>query len=66
MSPSILPEGTALRKAIQWISKTGEEGKESLPVLVEQACLRFNLSPKDCEFIHRFFSEGGKIKADGG
>lgn len=65
MSPK-LPEGMALRKAIQWISKAREEGKESLPVLLDQACLRFNLSPKDCDFIHRFFTEGDQFISDGG
>jgi hypothetical protein len=61
---AILPEGTALRKGIHWISKAREEGKESLPVLIDQACIRFNLSPKDCDFIHRFFTEGDKLKSD--
>jgi hypothetical protein len=55
---SILPEGTSLRKAVQWISKMREEGKTPLPTLVDQACVRFNLSPKDAEFLNRFFIEG--------
>jgi hypothetical protein len=54
---SILPEGTSLRKAVQWISKIREEGNAPLPTLVDQACLRFNLSPKDAEFLNRFFTE---------
>jgi hypothetical protein len=54
---SILPEGTSLRKAVQWISKMREEGKTPLPTLVDQACMRFNLSPKDAEFLSRFFTE---------
>jgi len=57
MTP-ILPESTAIRKAIQWVSKMREEGsKVSLPLLIEQACIRFNLPPKDCEFMNRFFKE---------
>ncbi len=59
---SILPEGTSLRKAVQWISKMREEGNSPLPTLVEQACLRFNLSPKDAEFLNRFFTEGAAEK----
>ncbi len=59
---SILPEGTSLRKAVQWISKMREEGKTPLPTLVEQACVRFNLSPKDAEFLSRFFTEGAAEK----
>jgi len=59
---SILPEGTSVRKAVQWISKMREEGKTPLPTLVEQACVRFNLSPKDAEFLNRFFIEGTAAK----
>ncbi len=55
---TIMPEGASLRKAIQWISKVREEGgKASLMSLIDQACLRFNLGPKDCDFLQRFFSE---------
>jgi hypothetical protein len=35
-----------------------EEGKTPLPTLVDQASVRFNLSPKDSEFLTRFFTEG--------
>jgi len=53
-----MPEGAAVRKAVQWISKMREEGSPtSLLVLIEQACMRFNLSPKDGDFLHRFFTE---------
>jgi len=57
-----MPEGAAIRKAVQWISKMREEGTPSLPHLIEQAAVRFNLSPKDSEFLTRFFAEhkGGK------
>jgi hypothetical protein len=54
---SIMPEGAAIRKAVQWISKMREEGNTPLPNLIEQACVRFNLSPKDSEFLNRFFSQ---------
>ena len=63
MTP-VTPEGTHVRKAIQWVSKMREEGgKASLAILIEQACVRFNLSPKDCDFLHRFFSEQGTSRA---
>jgi hypothetical protein len=61
MSP-ILPEGASMRKAVQWISKMKEEGNASLPNLIDQACLRFNLSPKDADFLNRFFTEGADEK----
>ena len=59
---SIMPEGAALRKAVQWISKMREEGNTALPNLIDQACVRFNLSPKDSEFLTRFFTEGTTAK----
>jgi hypothetical protein len=60
---SIMPEGTAIRKAVQWISKMREEGNTPLPSLIEQASIRFNLSPKDSEFLSRFFTEAGAAGA---
>lgn len=55
--PTIMPEREAVRKAVQWVSRMREEqGKTPLATLIEQACVRFNLSPKDCEFMNRFFS----------
>jgi hypothetical protein len=59
---SIMPEGAAIRKAVQWISKMREEEKTPLPNLIEQACVRFNLSPKDGEFLNRFFSQGTEAR----
>ena len=55
---TVMPEGAAVRKAVQWESKMIEEGaKDSLAILIEQACVRFNLSPKDGDFLSRFFTE---------
>jgi hypothetical protein len=50
-------EGENVRKAVQWISdKRQYEGGGPLATLIEQASERFNLSPKDEEFLLRFFS----------
>jgi hypothetical protein len=62
MMSSIMPEGVAIRKAVQWISKMREEGNASLATLIDEACVRFNLSPKDSEFLSRFFTETEKSK----
>jgi len=50
------PEGENVRKAVQWISdkRQYEEGGP-LATLIEEASGRFNLSPKDEEFLFRFF-----------
>jgi len=60
---SIMPEGAAIRKAVQWVSKMREEGNTPLATLVGEACVRFNLSPKDSEFLNRFFTEAEKPEA---
>jgi hypothetical protein len=54
-----------VRKAVNWISHMREEeGKRlSLNVLIDQASARFNLSPKDTEFLQRFFEEQMKSEA---
>jgi hypothetical protein len=57
---SILPEGEPLRRAIKWLSDKHAENPEcGLPKLVGEACLKFDLSPKDAEFIMRHFAENG-------
>jgi hypothetical protein len=55
---NILPEGEQLRKAIKWISdeRTDNPGA-SMSGLIGEACLKFDLPPKDAEFIMRFFTE---------
>jgi hypothetical protein len=54
---AMLPEGTSVRKAIKWISQMRtDQGKANLMTLIDQACVRFNLSPKDSDFLHRFFT----------
>jgi len=55
---SILPEGEQLRRAVKWISdeRTFNPGA-SLSKLVGEACLKFDLPPKDAEFLLHFFTE---------
>ena len=50
---SILPEGDNLRRAIRWIS---EKGSHSLAV-IDEASIRFDLSPADASFLIRHFSQ---------
>jgi len=52
-----LPEGEILRRAIQWINEQRElTPKPALVDLVEEAGKRFDLSPKHCDFLIRFFT----------
>jgi hypothetical protein len=57
---TIQPKGEQLRQAIKWISaERMENEKRSIPMLIEDAALRFNLSPKDEEFLRSFYKEEG-------
>jgi hypothetical protein len=53
----LLPEGEELRRAVKWVSAHMQENPEQ-PVmkLVQKAVFTFDLSPKDSEFLLRFYS----------
>jgi len=47
-------EGEDLRKAVKWISEERQDNpNKKTRKLIESACLKFNLSPKDAEFLAR-------------
>jgi hypothetical protein len=52
----ILPEGEDLRRAVRWVSGYLQE-KPDQPVqpLVQEAIFKFDLSPKDADFLTDFF-----------
>jgi len=52
---TILPEGEAIRKAVKWISSEMEETKKTRKELLNEAVVRFDLSPKDAEFLIEFY-----------
>jgi len=55
---SIVPEGEQLRRAVKWISdERCEHAGLPLFTLIERACLKFDLAPKDEEFLLRYFME---------
>jgi hypothetical protein len=55
---SIMPEGEALRQAVQWIStKRLDEPGADHRKLVEQACLKFNLSPLEADYLAKWARE---------
>jgi hypothetical protein len=52
---TLQPQGERLKKAIQWISEKRQENPDLSPAkLVDEAGFRFDLSPKDSEFLLRF------------
>lgn len=52
-----MPQSELTRKAIAWISEMLDEGAKPLSALIEDAAMRFNLGPKDVEFLERFYKE---------
>jgi len=55
---TILPEGEDLRKATRWITDARDaDPQKPITELIEEACLKFDLSPLDAEFIGRFIRE---------
>ncbi len=53
----ITPTGAKVRKAVKWVSDQRKyEGSEPLVTLIEEASKKFDLSPKDADFLFRFLS----------
>ena len=53
---SVHPEGESLRRAVRWISGHLEEDAEQpLPPLIESATLRFDLTPRESEYLYAFY-----------
>jgi hypothetical protein len=52
---TIQPQGEALKKAIQWISQARKKDPDiNLATLVDKTAFKFDLSPKDSQFLLRF------------
>lgn len=55
---TIMPQSELARKALAWICE--ERDKPDAPALgaiIDQAAMRFNLGPKDVEFLTRFLRQ---------
>ncbi len=54
---NLLPEGEDLRRAVKWVSANLQENPDQ-PVqkLVQEAIFKFDLSPRDAEFLIGFYS----------
>lgn len=55
---TIQPEGEEIRKAVKWISEMRQE-EPGTPIgkLIDAACMKFDLSPKEAEYLSRFCRE---------
>jgi len=56
---TVMPQSELTRKAVAWVSEQQSAGKP-LAQALEEAGLRFNLGPKDQEFLRGFFSGSAK------
>ncbi len=61
---TLQPKGETLRKAVRWISEQLEEDPDrAASALVQQASVRFNLTPRDEAYLASFYRstppEGG-------
>lgn len=55
--PLIAPS-TNLQKAVAWIGETLQQHPEKQRAkVIAEANLRFDLTPLECEFLHRQFSQ---------
>jgi hypothetical protein len=51
---TIQPKGENLRKAVKWISEEHQYNPaRNYRSIIEEACLKFNLSPKDAEYLNK-------------
>ena len=56
---TIQPKGEKVRKAVKWISENlKEDEKRPIYRLIQDASLRFTLSPKEEDFLRSFYEEG--------
>ncbi len=55
---TVMPEGDAIRKALKWISaELTEHPEKPVQKLVSEAITRFDLSPRDSEFLLGFYKK---------
>jgi hypothetical protein len=60
---TIMPEGEKVKQALRWISQEREaDSGGTLAGLISYASMKFNLSPKEEEFIHSFYSEKEAVR----
>lgn len=50
---TIMPQNELARKALAWISAERADTGKPFAKLIEEACIRFNLGPKDAEYLQR-------------
>ena len=55
---TILPEGEHIRNTVKWISEEKQNNPcKSMTALLDEAAMRFNLSPKETESLIRILKD---------
>lgn len=63
----LLPEGEDLRRAVRWVSEhLQEDPGQSLGKLVQEAVFKFDLSPRDADFLIDFYRQARAGEKDAG
>lgn len=53
---NVMPDSENVQKAIKWISASLEDNSsQPMHMIIEKAVFKFDLSPKDTEFLIGFF-----------
>ena len=53
---TVMPQGESLKRAIKWVSGYLKEDPDTEKFsVVQDAVLRFDLSPKDEQFLYNFY-----------
>jgi hypothetical protein len=56
--PTIMPEGERVRQAVKFISaELQEDEKKSIRKLIQEASVKFNLSPKEEQDLVNFYKD---------
>ncbi|GBC62874.1 hypothetical protein DENIS_3858 [Desulfonema ishimotonii] len=56
--PTLQPQGEDIRKAVKWIGEERKsDARKDVNTLVSEAVARFDLSPRDAEFLFRLVKE---------
>ncbi len=64
---TVIPQGEAIRNAVKWISgKRMEDDGLNIKILIQNAAVKYNLSPRDEDFLLLFYEEEKKKSPDAG
>lgn len=55
---TVMPQSELLRRAVKYVSdERGDNPDKKLHAILDEAAMRFNLSPLDSDALHRLFSK---------